>query len=59
MRKRVLIRGGGFAGVETASEINHFVLDASKKYYKNIDLKKLRVILISAREVFYQKLELN
>jgi NADH:ubiquinone reductase (H+-translocating) len=45
-----VIVGGGFAGVETASEINHFVLDASKKYYKNIDMKKLRVILISARD---------
>ncbi len=45
-----VIVGGGFAGVEIASELNHFVFDASKKYYKNIDLKKIRTSLISARD---------
>ena len=45
-----VVIGGGFAGVEIASEINHLVQDASKTYYKNIDRTKLKVILISARD---------
>ena len=44
-----VVIGGGFAGVEIASEINHLVQDASKTYYPNIDRAKLKVILISAR----------
>lgn len=44
-----VVVGGGFAGVEIAAEINHFVKDAAKHYYKKIDPKMLRVILISAR----------
>lgn len=44
-----VVVGGGFAGVEIAAEINHFVKDAAKHYYKKIDPKKLRVILVSAR----------
>ena len=45
-----VVIGGGFAGVEIASEINHLVQNASKTYYKNIDRTKLKVILISARD---------
>ena len=44
-----VVVGGGFAGVEIATEINHFVQDAAFSYYKNIDRRKLRVFLISAR----------
>ena len=46
---RFVVVGGGFAGVEIATEINHFLQDAAKKYYKNIDPKKIRVIIVSAR----------
>lgn len=46
---RFVVVGGGFAGVEIATEINHFLQDATKKYYKNIDAKKIHVIIISAR----------
>src|SRR5574337_101127 len=46
---RFVVVGGGFAGVEIATEINHFLQDATKKYYKNIDSKKIRVIIVSAR----------
>ena len=45
-----VVIGGGFAGVEIASEVNHLVQDASKTYYPNIDRSKLKVILISARD---------
>jgi NADH:quinone reductase (non-electrogenic) len=47
---RFVIVGGGFAGVEIATEINHFLQDAAKKYYKNIDSRKIRTIIISARD---------
>ncbi len=47
---RFVIVGGGFAGVEIATEINHFLHDAARNYYKNIDPKKIRTIIISARD---------
>ena len=47
---RFVVVGGGFAGVEIATEINHFLQDAAKNYYKNIDFKKIHVIIVSARE---------
>jgi NADH dehydrogenase len=47
---RFVVVGGGFAGVEIATEIHHFLIDATKDYYKNIDAKKIRTIIISARD---------
>ncbi|MDE1842977.1 MAG: NAD(P)/FAD-dependent oxidoreductase [Thaumarchaeota archaeon] len=47
---RFVIVGGGFAGVEIATEIHHFLHDATKNYYKNIDPKKIKTIIISARD---------
>lgn len=47
---RFIVVGGGFAGVEIATEMHHFLLDATKHYYKNIDSKKIRTIIISARD---------
>ena len=32
-----VIAGGGFAGVETAGEINDFIRDSVKEYYHNIE----------------------
>ncbi len=46
---RFVVVGGGFAGVEIATEMNHFLQSASKRFYKNIDSKKIKVIIISAR----------
>ena len=47
---RFVVVGGGFAGIEIATEIHHFLKDATKNYYKNIDSKKIRTIVVSARE---------
>ena len=47
---RFLVVGGGFAGIEIATEIHHFLKDATKSYYKNIDSKKIHTIVVSARE---------
>lgn len=46
---RFVVVGGGFAGIEIATEIHHFLHDSAKNFYKNIDPKKIRVIVISAR----------
>jgi len=46
---RFVIVGGGFAGVEIASEIHHFLHDSAKHFYRNIDPETIRVIIVSAR----------
>ena len=51
LQKRLLtfvIVGGGFAGVETAGEINDFIKDSAKDYYHNIDSTNIRTILIQS-----------
>jgi NADH dehydrogenase len=51
LQKRLLtfvIVGGGFAGVETAGEINDFTKDSAKDYYHNIDSNNIRTILIQS-----------
>jgi NADH dehydrogenase len=51
LRKKLLtfvVVGGGFAGVETAGEINDFVKDSAKDYYHNIDSNNIRTILIQS-----------
>ena len=44
---RIVIVGGGFAGVETAGELNDFISDASE-YYPSISENDVKVILIEA-----------
>jgi NADH:quinone reductase (non-electrogenic) len=41
-----IIVGGGFAGVETAGEINDFIKDSVKEHYHNIDGNNIRVIIV-------------
>jgi NADH dehydrogenase FAD-containing subunit len=43
-----VIVGGGFAGVETAGEINDFIRDSAKDYYHNIDSHTMKTILIQS-----------
>ena len=43
-----VIVGGGFAGVETAGEINDFIRDSVSEYYHNIDSKNIRVIIVQS-----------
>jgi NADH:ubiquinone reductase (H+-translocating) len=43
-----VIVGGGFAGVETAGELNDFLRDSVKDYYHNIEAKDVRVIIIQS-----------
>ena len=43
-----VIVGGGFAGVETAGELNDFIRDSVNEYYHNIEPKDIRVIIIQS-----------
>jgi NADH:ubiquinone reductase (H+-translocating) len=43
-----VIVGGGFAGVETAGELNDFIRDSVKYYYHNIDQSKIRVVIVQS-----------
>lgn len=45
-----VVVGGGFAGVETISEINQFVKRSIKKSYPSINPKNINMILISSRD---------
>ena len=45
-----VVVGGGFAGVETISEINQFVKRSISKSYPSINPKNINMILISSRE---------
>lgn len=45
-----VVVGGGFSGVETVGELNDFVSDSVRHFYHNIDVKDIKVILISATE---------
>jgi NADH dehydrogenase len=53
LQKRLLtfvIVGGGFAGVETAGEINDFIKDSAKEYYHNIDINNIRVVIVQSSD---------
>lgn len=43
-----IVVGGGFAGVETAGELNDFLRDSVKDYYHNIEPKDIRIIIIQS-----------
>ena len=44
---RIVVVGGGFAGVETAGELNDFINDVAE-YYPNIDSSDVKVTLIES-----------
>ena len=41
--------GGGFAGVETIGELNHFIREAASTTYTHIDKSKINMILVSSK----------
>ena len=45
-----VVVGGGFSGVETVGEINDFVRESAEKFYRNIDIEKVKIFLVSAGE---------
>ena len=44
---KIVVVGGGFAGVETAGELNDFITDVSE-YYPSIDESDVKVVLVEA-----------
>jgi len=60
LRKSLLtfiVVGGGFNGIETVGELNHFVRDSVVKYYKNIYMTDVKVILISATDKILEQVD--
>lgn len=45
-----VVVGGGFNGIETVAELNDFVRDAIRIYYKDIYMTDLRVIVVSSED---------
>jgi NADH:ubiquinone reductase (H+-translocating) len=43
-----VIVGGGFAGVETAGELNDFIRDSINDYYHNIDKSNVKVVIVQS-----------
>lgn len=43
-----VVVGGGFSGVETVGEINDFVKESVRKFYRNIRQDNIKIILVSA-----------
>jgi NADH dehydrogenase len=43
-----VIVGGGFAGVETAAELNDFIRDSVEQFYHNLDKKNVKVIIVQS-----------
>jgi NADH dehydrogenase FAD-containing subunit len=40
--------GGGFAGVETAGELNDFIRDSVNDYYHNIDKRNIKIVIVQS-----------
>ncbi len=45
-----VVVGAGFAGVETVGELNALVRDAVRDFYRDIDIKDIRVVLVDAMD---------
>lgn len=48
---------GGFNGVETVGELNHFVRESVERYYKNIYMSDVRVLLVSASDKILEQID--
>ncbi len=60
LRKSLLtfvVVGGGFSGVEAVGSINDFIRDLVKRYYKNIYMSDIRVILVSATDKILEQID--
>jgi NADH dehydrogenase len=52
-----VVVGAGFNGVETVGELNHFVRDSIQKYYKNIYMSDVRIILVSSSDKILEQVD--
>jgi NADH:ubiquinone reductase (H+-translocating) len=52
-----VVVGGGFNGIETVGELNDFVRETIRAYYKNIYMSDVRVILVSATNKILEEVD--
>jgi len=52
-----VVVGGGFNGVETVGELNHFVRDTIKEYYKNIYMTDMKIMLVNATDKLLEQVD--
>jgi len=45
----IVVVGGGFAGVETIGELNDFVKESVKHFYRNINQNNIKMVVVSAK----------
>ena len=60
LRKALLtfvVVGGGFSGVETVGAINDFVRESVEKFYPNIYMTDIRVVLVSATDKILEQID--
>lgn len=62
LQKKLLtfvVVGGGFAGIETAAELNDFIHDSVKDFYHNIDIKDVRVVIVQSADRLLPEMNSN
>jgi NADH dehydrogenase len=52
-----VVVGGGFSGIETVGELSHFVNDAIKSYYKNINPNDVKIVLVNAGDTILTEVD--
>ena len=60
LRKSLLtfvVVGGGFGGVETVGELNDFVKETAREFYKNISISDIKIILVNSNDKILPELE--
>lgn len=55
----VVVVGAGFAGVETIGEINDFIRDSVRHYYRNINPANIHMVLVSGSAGILPELDKN
>jgi len=52
-----VVVGGGFAGVETIGELNDFVRESARHFYRNIPQDGIKMVLVSAKDGILPELD--
>lgn len=52
-----VVVGGGFAGVETIGELNDFVRESARHFYRNIPQDSIKMVLVSAKDGILPELD--
>lgn len=49
-----VVVGGGFTRIETVGELTDFIKETVRKYYKNISMTDIKILLINSRDKILQ-----